>query len=313
LLNPGFLSVQSITPASYTQNSVGAATVTVRNTGDVRRTRLVYFKAPLDSQQAQSLTLEPGASATLRFNFRVPSPGSFTLTATADDTRNQLCTAAGTPYTPPPDSAGGDRITWTEEDGHDVTYDIFDDNGNRTTARYRCVHHFTYRAIVTPSLTLSPSTLKSGYGFAVDAGGSLSTSLTQQGGGCDNWRPNRSNSIIASTPDQAQIRVGWTVTMRMKNNTIKTQARNINLDRVSRTAALVTYQAPQSPVSETGERRIYTDVALAGTKTSPRNHNVTLWLGGGGIPSRNLWFDMTLTRQITINGVMYEDDATGHN
>jgi hypothetical protein len=97
----------------------------------------------------------------------------------------------------------------------------------------------------------------------------------------------------------------------MRNNTMQTQHRNVRLERVSSTSNSITYQAPRSNISETGERRIYTNVNLAGTAARPQNHQVVLWYSGGGLPTRNLRFETTLNRHVTINGNMYEDDATG--
>jgi len=52
------------------------------------------------------------------------------------------------------------------------------------------------------------------------------------------------------------------------------------------------------------------DVALAGTKTSPKTHPVTININGGGVAGVTT-FCKKITESITINGSMYEDDHTG--
>ncbi len=99
--------------------------------------------------------------------------------------------------------------------------------------------------------------------------------------------------------------------MTMKDKSVKTQPATITLSRKSTTATLYTWEAAQNPISELKLRKIYTNVELTGTKTNPKQHNVTLALTGGGISSRSLGFDKLLVKQITINGDMYEDDHTG--
>ena len=43
------------------------------------------------------------------------------------------------------------------------------------------------------------------------------------------------------------------------------------------------FQLPKSPISEAGARKIYTDVALAGTKEEPASHSFDIYISGGGV------------------------------
>jgi hypothetical protein len=56
---------------------------------------------------------------------------------------------------------------------------------------------------------------------------------------------------------------------------------------------------------------IFTDVALAGTAQRPQEHRFIISIAGGGV--NGIPFCKEITERITINGVMYEDDATGAN
>jgi hypothetical protein len=60
-------------------------------------------------------------------------------------------------------------------------------------------------------------------------------------------------------------------------------------------------------------RRIYTHVDMRGTQSSPQTHRITFVYTGGGITSRSLAWNTSLNRNVTINGVMFEDDHTGAN
>lgn len=307
----GTLTIQDITPTSYTLSKPGTATVTVKNTGNASKSGKVTFTAP-DGTQAKSISLSAGASTSVSFTFLAPASGSFTLTASADNTVNKACNVTGSAYVPPADSSNGeDTISWSENWSHQDEY-IFYENGSPVTKYYTCMHAYTYKAVLSVSMTLTPSTLKSGYGFVVNAKGTVSTTQIAHGGGCSaSAYATRANYIQPKPPETAKITVGWTVTQTMKDKTVKTQPNVINLGLLSSTATVNTFQAPQNPISETLERKIYTNVSLAGTAAAPRSHNVKVQFTDGGISSKSLTFNKSLTQQIIINGSMYDDDYTG--
>jgi len=68
------------------------------------------------------------------------------------------------------------------------------------------------------------------------------------------------------------------------------------------------FYCAKNSVSMSNERKIYTNVAIAGTKERPVKHDIVISIEGGGLG--NASFCKTLTEQITINGNMYEDDVT---
>ena len=124
--------------------------------------------------------------------------------------------------------------------------------------------------------------------------------------GCGSWGSGRANTQIPAPPDKAQVRLGWTVTNRRG-----TQPVTVDLHMLSRTAVQSRFEPQQNPISEIGSKLIFTDVALAGTGQSPRNHQVIINVTGGGV--NGIPFCLDIRDNITINGNMYEDDATGHN
>lgn len=64
--------------------------------------------------------------------------------------------------------------------------------------------------------------------------------------------------------------------------------------------------ARKVPYQKQAARKIYTDVALAGTKEEPASHSFDIYISGGGVG--NIEFCKKLSKTITINGDMYEDD-----
>lgn len=209
---------------------------------------------------------------------------------------------------PPPSSSGGDdivkpsgvcdgEIEWTETDSHSVRYGSYSDG----TPRYRtCYHTFKYRATLSVDATVTPSTFKSGYGFETKVNYSIKTKLIDNDGDyCSSWGKSRSATKKVKEPTRATVYIPWSMT-----NRLGTQSKSISMEKSGNG-----FKLPKSPVSETGARKIYTDVALAGTEEEPANHSFEIYISGGGVGS--IEFCKKLSKTITINGDMYSDDFSG--
>lgn len=209
--------------------------------------------------------------------------------------------------TPPSISGGGEdiikpsgecdgEIEWTETDSHQVRNGSYSDG----TPRYRTCHHtFTYKATLSADATVTPNILKSGYGFETKVNYNVNTKLIDNDGDyCSSWGNSRSSSKSVKDPTMATVYVLWNVT-----NRLGTQSKSIAMEKSGKS-----FQLPKSPVSEIGSRKIYTDVALAGKKEEPANHSFEIYISGGGVG--NIEFCKKLSKTITINGNMYEDDGT---
>ena len=207
--------------------------------------------------------------------------------------------------TPPPTDSGGNddikpsgicdgEIEWTENATHRVVTG-YNSKGNAVYSN--CKHTFTYKATLSANATVSPSTFKSGYGFETKVNYSITTKLIDNSGEyCSNWNNNRSASKKVKEPTKATVYIPWSMT-----NRLGTQSKSISMDKSGKV-----FQLPKSPVSETGERKIYTDVSLAGTQEKPVNHSFEIYISGGGVG--NVEICKKITKTITINGDMYEDD-----
>lgn len=203
------------------------------------------------------------------------------------------------PTDPPPwtDGECDGVITWTEHDSHRTISGRYP-NGMPV---YRdCVHSFTYEASLTADASLDPDTFKSGYGFTVDVKTEIQTRLVHNTG-CSSWGRNRSPRKAAVPPEQAIVYLPFTVT-----NRLGTQGAQIELERLLVGGDSASFQTPVNPISETGARRIYTDVTLPGTREAPVEHSVDIYISGGGVDGAA--FCLQLTKRFTINGDMYEDD-----
>jgi len=188
-------------------------------------------------------------------------------------------------------------ITWTETDSHRV-FTGYTKSGKKTYKT--CYHTFTYKTVLTADKTITPTTLKSGYGFEVNVNCSLSTKLISNDGGCSSWGNSRTNTAKVKDPTVATVYLPWDMTNRLGS-----QGRTIKMDSNGR----LKFRLPISPVSEAGARKIYTPVELPGTKEAPKSHSFEIYIGGGGVGSEE--FCQKLTGTITINGDMYEDDFSG--
>lgn len=203
------------------------------------------------------------------------------------------------PPDPPPHVSGkcDGVITWQESASHQVVSGRYP---NGAPIYKNCNHKFTYEADLGADVRLDPTVFKSGYGFSVDVTTDLKVRLKSQTG-CGKWNRNRSPEKSVSLPTKALAYVPYTVT-----NRLGTQNSTIELEFVSSRGSSVTFQTPVNPISETGARRIYTDVTLPGTQEAPVKHNVDIYISGGGIDG--IEFCLHLTKSYTINGDMYQDD-----
>lgn len=307
------VAVTKIEKTSYPATSVVTADVTVKNLGSKAITTPVEFSIPGLTTQSQMVTLASGQTQVLHYNFSTPPSGTITMTAEANKGRafvesnyanNKMTITATIIPAPSGSSSCSDTITWTENDSHYVPRGFWYE-GEYYDTSYTCYHTFTYETKLTASYNITPTTLKSGYGFAVTVNNSISTRLVSNVG-CSSWGNGRANTQIPTTPNMAQVKLGWTV-----RNTRGTQPSTVDLNLIYRTSSQSRFESKVNPISEIGSKLIFTDVALAGTKTSPKQHQILISITGGGV--NGIPFCKEFTDRITINGNMYEDDATGHN
>lgn len=193
----------------------------------------------------------------------------------------------------------GDKLRWTEIASHTV----------RTPCRQHgwhereCIHAFTYETALDTSHTITPKTLKSGYGFAVTADTAITTQLASNIGGCDDWGAGREPEKTPQAPTKAEVRLNYTV-----SNILGTQNSTVALEQTSSNKTSTAFITAPNPISVTGARTIYTDVALPGTAEQPAVHQFEIYLHGGGV--NGVEFCKSISESITINGSMYDDDGT---
>lgn len=304
VLSGNDVAVTKIEKTSYPATSVVTADVTVKNLGTEPITTPVAFSIPGVTTQNKDITLAVGQTQTLHFTFSTPASGTLSMTAEANKTRvfserdysnNKLTVSAAIVPAPTP-SSSDDIITWTEDDEH---WEPAPGGG------YPCYHRLTYETKLAVSHSITPQTLKSGYGFAVTANATINTRMVKNDG-CTHWGNSRANIKIPVPPDKAQVKLGWTV-----KNRLGTQPASIDLKLLSKTATQSKFEPVPNAISEIKAKQIYTGVALAGTATNPKNHKIVLSITGGGVNGKS--FRKEIIDQITINGVMYDDDFTGAN
>jgi len=187
-------------------------------------------------------------------------------------------------------------ITWKETDYHRV-FAGYSKTGRKLYDN--CNHTFTYKAVLTAEADISPTVLKSGYGFEIDVECDIETSMIDNDG-CGDWGDSRDYTAILKNPTTATVFVPWDMTNRLGS-----QGRSISMDG----DGTLKFTLPESPVSEIGARKIYTPVELAGTEEAPQTHSFEIYIGGGGVDS--VEFCQKLDGSITINGDMYSDDFSG--
>ncbi len=309
------VAVTRIEKTSYPATSLVTADVTVQNLGNEAIVTPVAFSIPGLTEQSKDIALEAGQSAVLHFTFSTPETGPITMTAEANQSRafkestydNNILSVIAQIIPAPEESAScSDTIRWTETDSHRVRERYWDSYSQRYVSYwYDCHHTFTYEAKLTTTHTISPKTLKSGYGIAVNVTNTVSTRMVRNRG-CPDWGDDRENTLVPRPPDKAQVKMGWTVT-----NRLGTQPSTVDLNLLNRTSTQSRFECRPNPISEIRAKQIYTDVALAGTKERPKTHQLILSITGGGV--NGIPFCTEIRDRITINGNMYEDDTTGAN
>ena len=138
-------------------------------------------------------------------------------------------------------------IEWTETDSHRIIIG-YTKKGNPIYSW--CNHTFKYKAVLGATANISPTTLKSGYGFGVDVNCTLNTSMVSNSG-CRSWGNNRKHTATVKNPTTATVFVPWDMTNRLGS-----QGRSISM--VSN--GTLKFTLPASPVSEIGAKKIYTPV-----------------------------------------------------
>lgn len=196
-------------------------------------------------------------------------------------------------------SSCGEVMRWTEEDSHTVTKSC----RRHGSHKYTCKHKFIYETSLSAEHTISPKTLKSGYGFAVALNTSVSTRLVSHSGGCDVWGNDRTPQKTVQAPTKADVKLNYTVT-----NIIVTQGNTIPLERTANNGTRTVFTTAENPISIMKSRTIYTEVSLAGTAENPETHNYDIYIYGGGV--NGVEFCKTITDSFVINGSMFDDDGT---
>lgn len=204
-----------------------------------------------------------------------------------------------------------DTVVWEEKTKSHSVITGYKSNGSPIRKSCRDTYTYEAKAQIT-DVTVSPSTLKSGYGFSVDVTAQIKSELVNASSSneyCDRLDWNRKPTSLPPMPDNATVWLDYTVYSRLYN---QTQGSGVQLEKVSETkngdVVTVTWRTAVNPISVTGDRVILTDIALAGTKENPVTHNFTVWIksGNGGAGE----FCVSADGAFTINGNMFEDDKT---
>lgn len=203
--------------------------------------------------------------------------------------------------TAPPDTKGcSSVIQWSETKSH--TWFCGGCLMGGGCPGHTCNHVYTYQTALKSTAALSPSTLKSGYGFEVTVNNSIKSGQLSNQGVCGKSL-TKPYANVPKPPEAAEVWTNWTV-----RNQLGTQFRTIQLEKSSSTNNTSKFQCKKNRISEKKERKIYTDVALKGTAKKPVSHSVSIVISGGGV--KGIPFCTQLDKSITINGDMYEDDFT---
>lgn len=214
--------------------------------------------------------------------------------------------------TPPailiPDTTGDCKkvIQWSEVQSH--TYTV----GSGISAKtYTCFHRYYYEATLNSTATLTAdkpnggsTTFKSGYGFKVTANNTISVKQINDNGECSSHK-SKANSKAPLPPTTAEVRTDWKVFNKEKK---VTQGTTVALKKSSGGSNTANFATAANPVSNYNKALIYTDVALKGTNKKPVKHTITVYVYGGGV--NGVAFCNSIPLSFTINGNMYEDDAT---
>lgn len=306
------VEVTNITPNQFNAGQNSLVNVTIKNSGEKEITTSLNFFIKNIIDKTEMITLKPGESKDVPFTFIAPASGPISMIGHAnkeksfDETNfdnNRLEVIAQIENQPKYDESKNcsNILKWNEIDSHIVYYTKPD--GSRGS--YICTHLFTYETKLTTTHNIDSKVLKSGYGFAVTLNNSISTRLVFNAG-CSSWGAGRANTKIPVPPTKAEVRLPWKVT-----NTLGTQSYTVYLNKITQKNTTSGFEPLPNPISEVRAKKIYTDVAMKGTKTAPAIHNFTIYISGGGV--NGVEFCNTINESITINGNMYEDDYTGGN
>lgn len=213
----------------------------------------------------------------------------------------------GTQPDVPPLSGCSDRIKWQEQETHKVLTGY---TSNGSPIYKNCTDTYTYSAkLDIKDISVSPQTLKSGYGFGVDVTAEVRVYFEDgtSSYGCNNVDWNRKPTKKVTMPASAEVQLGYTT-----SNALGTQGNIVKLEKQSESKdgdkTILTYRAPVNPMSVLGERIILTDIYLTGTKDRPVTHEFNVLVSGGGV--NGMEFCQSAKSSFTINGDMYEDDKT---
>ena len=304
------VAVTKIEKTSYPANQGVISTVTVQNLGKEPQETSIDFSIPDITDVSEILYLEAGETRTIDFYFQTPGSGPIFMTAHANqnkdfeerDYSNNLLTVSAEIKAPPDitnPSNCGETITWSETDYHTISRPC----PNHGSHSYKCYHTYTYQTTLSASNTISPKTLKSGYGFEVGVNTVISTELVSEIG-CDiHSNPNRQPTKTPEVPTKAEVRLNYTV-----SNSLGTQPYTVALERNSSTNTASSFATAQNSISVRNSRSIFTDVALKGTAEAPFTHSFDIYVSGGGI--NGVEFCKEITETFIINGSMYDDDGT---
>jgi hypothetical protein len=284
----------------YPANARVSAVVEVYNLSTVYVENIpVYFRISSGgntSALTKYVSLVPGVKCSVVFNFTTPDQNAIlnmyaevnrdNTIEEIDKSNNSMSKQA----TVIKNVIGNDcqpTRSWTEWDRRweEVGTDETD------SAIYGWVYYqFYYAANINSTHTITPQTLKAGYGFEVSV---TSTVNYWQTGG--KW--TRSPSNPPSAPTRVEVQADWDYTVY----TMETSS-------VSANGLTATFRLPINPRSKLDARKIYTNKDLAGTASHPKSYAVQIHVCDSYTPSGKLGNKMNT--YININGDMYEDDRT---
>ena len=304
------VAVTKVEKTSYPSSQGVSAEVTVKNNGATDITTSLKLSISGITNQLETLTLKANESKVIKFSFQTPPSGSITMTADLNTERafaettyaNNSRSAVATIEAPPSYSDTGscnDTIQWTETASHRVWYPC-ETHGSHS---YTCTHAFTYETQLTSHYSLSPRTLKSGYGFVIQVDNAITTQLISNSG-CGEWGDGRQPSDKPTPPTKGEVRMNYKI-----NNKLGTQPYTVQLQQSSYGSRTSSFEPKPSNISEIRAKKIYTDVSLKGTAQTPYRHYFDIYISGGGV--NGVEFCKTFRDFLTINGNLYEDDFTG--
>lgn len=304
------VAVKQIEKTSYPASQGVNAEVTVKNNGLKEVDTTLDFDIPGILDEDRAIHLDAGESKVVNFSFGTPASGSIIMTAEVnkartfeelDYTNNKLNITAVIEVPPiyPDTGSCSDTIRWTETDSHTITYPC----SRHGSHSYTCSHTFVYETKLTTTYNIAPRTLKSGYGFVVDADTSIATRMVSNSG-CGSWGGGRSPSKKPVPPTKAEVRLNYKVF-----NKLGTQPYTVQMLQTHLGSTTSAFEPKANPISEIHAKKIYTAVGLKGTSQSPAKHYFDIYVSGGGV--NGVEFCKVLHGFITINGNMYQDDFTG--